>query len=122
MEPVPEPIVKFTCDRCTNSDSELSELSDEDAEGPLRAERQYESEGTEEEMDYEEDTSKCSAYRGSDSEVSVSLNRKKQSRSVGKHSKMIPGSTEGGIHKFAPLSETVYPLASIFHDFSIHFA
>lgn len=108
--PVLETIVKSTCDRCSNSDSELSELSDEDAEAPSRAEKQCELEGAEEEMDSEEDTCEYSAYRGSDSEVSISFNSKKRSHNVKRRPKVILGNTEGGNYKFSPLSETVYPL------------
>jgi len=121
-KPVVETIVKSTGDRCRNSDSEFSELSDNDVETPLRAEQQSELEGREDEMDSEEDTSEYSAYRGSDSEVSVSLNSKKQSHDVKRRPKMILGSTEGGNYKIAPLSETVYPHPSAFHDSSIYFA
>lgn len=103
--------VKPASSGCTSSNSELSELSDDDVDASLADEQQIGLEQTEE-GDSEADSCEYSAYHGSDSEVSVRVS-KKQSHSVKRNSKMTPRSTEGGIHKSPMQSEMVNPLLAL---------
>jgi hypothetical protein len=96
-----------TGSRRANSDSELSELSEDDADASSAAEEQGGLEETEEE-DSEEDNCEYSAYHGSDSEVSLNSS-KKLSHSAKRHSKVIPRSTEGENNKAPPQLESVNP-------------
>jgi len=112
VNPVLTTTVMPTDSRCTKSDSELSELSD-DADAPLAAEQQSGLEETEE-VDSEKETCEYSAYHGSDSEASISLDSsKKQSRGVKKNSKAIAITTEDGNRKSPPQSETVNSLPAL---------
>jgi hypothetical protein len=93
-----------TGSRGANSESELSELSDDDASASSIAEQQSGLEETEEE-DSEEDNCEYSAYHGSDSEVSLNSSKKR--------SKVTPRGTKGGNHKAPLQSESVNPLPAL---------
>ena len=103
-----------TGSRPTNSDSELSELSDDDASASSSDEQQSGLDETEEE-DSEEDSCEYSAYRGSDSEVSLK-SIKKRPHNAKRHSKVIPG------NKAPPQLETVNPLPALLSTPDICFA
>lgn len=108
MEAMLAATVAPTDGSCTNSDSELSALSDDDTDPSSAAEQQSGLEETEEVESEEDNNCEYSAYRGSDSEVSLNSS-KKQSQSAKRHSKVVPRSAEGGNHKSPPQSETVNP-------------
>jgi hypothetical protein len=101
----------ISTNRCANSESELSDLSDDDTDAFSAAEEQSGHEETEEE-DSEEDTCEYPAYHGSNSEVSLNSS-KKQSHSVKRRSKETPRSTQGGNNKAPPRSESVSPLPAL---------
>ena len=101
--------VKPASSGCTSSNSELSELSDDDANASLAEQSGL---GQTEEGDSEAESCEYSAYHGSDSEVSVLVN-KKQSHSIRRNYKLVPKNTEGGNHKSPMQSETVNPLLAL---------
>ncbi len=103
--------VKPTGNGCANSNSELPELSDDDTGASLAAEQQSGLEQTEEGYS-EVESCEYSAYRGSDSEVSVRIS-KKQSHSVKRDSEAVPRSTGDGNRKSPPQSETVTLLPAL---------
>lgn len=112
MEAMLAATVAPTGGRCTNSDSELSALSDDDTDPSSAAEQQSGLEETEEVESEEDNNCEYSAYHGSDSEVSLNSS-KKLSHSAKRDSKVIPSSAEGGNHKSPPQSDTVNPLPAL---------
>ena len=104
--------IKPTCNGCTNSNSVLSELSDDDEDASLADEQQSGFEQTEE-GDSEAESCEYSAYHGSDSEVSVRISRE-QPHSVKRNSKVVPRIPEGGNYKSPPQSEMVNSLSALF--------